>query len=115
MPGDLPANPPFYDDFLLPDCSRLPLLSVHPFSGKRYISPEDFTVSDISGLRVCFRANSDIRLFTGTSTRSDGLKFKDLDHINDSSIIDGDSGEGGEAPDPDGGAGGNGEAPDPAA
>ena len=76
---------------------------------------EDFTVSDISGLRVCFRANSDIRLFTGTSTRSDGLKFKDLDHINDSSIIDGDSGEGGEAPDPDGGAGGNGEAPDPAA
>ena len=76
---------------------------------------ENFTVSDISGLRVCFRANSDIRLFTGTSTRSDGLKFKDLDHINDSSIIDGDSGEGGEAPDPDGGAGGNGEAPDPAA
>ena len=72
---------------------------------------EDFTVSDISGLRVCFRANSDIRLFTGTSTRSDGLKF----NINDSSIIDGDSGEGGEAPDPDGGAGGNGEAPDPAA
>ena len=50
-----------------------------------------------------------------TSMRSDGLKFKDLDHINDSSIIDGDSGEGGEAPDPDGGAGGNGEAPDPAA
>lgn len=76
---------------------------------------ENFTVSDISGLWVCFRANSDIRLFTGTSTRSDGLKFKDLDHINDSSIIDGDSGEGGEAPDPDGGAGGNGEAPDPAA
>ena len=63
---------------------------------------EDFTVSDIS-------------LFTGTSTRSDGLKFKDLDHINDSSIIDGGSGEGGEAPDPDGDAGGNGEAPDPAA
>jgi predicted histone-like DNA-binding protein len=47
---------------------------------------EDFTVSDISGLRVCFRANSDIRLFTGTSTRSDGLKFKDLDHINDSMV-----------------------------
>lgn len=76
---------------------------------------EDFTVSDISGLRVCFRANSDIRLFTGTSTRSDGLKFKDLDHINDSSIIDGGSGEGGEAPDPDEGTGGSGEAPDPAA
>jgi hypothetical protein len=31
-----------------------------------------------------------------------GLKFKDLDIINDSSIIDGDSGEGGDAPDPDG-------------
>ena len=45
---------------------------------------EDFTVADIQGLRICFRANSDIRLFTGTSTRSDGLKFKDLDHINSS-------------------------------
>ena len=42
---------------------------------------EDFTSADIQGLRICFRANSDIRLSTGTSTRSDGLKFKDLDHI----------------------------------
>ena len=71
-------------------------------------------------LKVC--KQHDFRLIvgsgwakTGASMQTDGLKFKDLDHINDSSIIDGDSGEGGEAPDPDGGAGGNGEAPDPAA
>ena len=67
---------------------------------------EDFTVADIQGLRICFRANSDIRLFTGTSTRSDGLQFKDLDHINAS---DGTGGNGGETPNPDQG----GEAPDP--
>ena len=48
---------------------------------------EDFTSADIQGLRICFRANSDIRLSTGTSTRSDGLKFKDLDHINKSDEI----------------------------
>ena len=30
---------------------------------------EDFTSADIQGLRICFRANSDIRLSTGTSTR----------------------------------------------
>lgn len=47
---------------------------------------EDFTVADIQGLRICFRANSDIRLFTSASTRSDGLKFKDLDHINSSNL-----------------------------
>ena len=57
----------------------------------------------------------DFRTLLRKTLLSGGLKFKDLDHINDSSIIDGDSGEGGEAPDPDGGAGGNGEAPDPAA
>ena len=50
---------------------------------------EDFTSADIQGLRICFRANSDIRLSTGTSTRSDGLKFKDLDHINKSDVIGG--------------------------
>ena len=43
-------------------------------------------MEDISGLWIYFRSNSDIRLFTGTTTRSDGLKFKDLDHINDSGI-----------------------------
>lgn len=77
--------------------------------------PEDFTVADISGLRVCFRANSDIRLFTGTSTRSDGLKFKDLDHINDAKINDGGTNGGDETPDPDGGSGDDDETPDPAA
>lgn len=76
---------------------------------------EDFTIANISGLRICFRANSDIRLFTGTTTRSDGLKFKDLDHINDSGSIGDGSDDGGETPDPDGGSGGNSEAPDPAA
>ena len=76
---------------------------------------EDFTIANISGLRICFRANSDIRLFTGTTTRSDGLKFKDLDHINDSGSVGDGSDDGGETPDPDGGSGGNGEAPDPAA
>jgi len=76
---------------------------------------EDFTIANISGLRICFRANSDIRLFTGTTTRSDGLKFKDLDHINDSGSVGDGSDDGGETPDPDGGSGGNSEAPDPAA
>lgn len=64
---------------------------------------EDFTSADIQGLRICFRANSDIRLFTGATTRTDGLTFKDLDRINES----GDAGSG-ETPDPD-----EGEAPDP--
>lgn len=79
---------------------------------------EDFTVADITGLRICFRANSDIRLSTGIATRTDGLTFKDLDCINKSknngSIPD-DGGEGDiPNPDDDGGNGG-GEAPDPAA
>lgn len=43
--------------------------------------PEDFTQQDISGLRICFRANNDIRLNTGVTTRTDGLTFKDLDKI----------------------------------
>lgn len=71
----------------------------------------DFTVADISGLRICFRANSDIRLFTGTTTRSNGLKFKDLDHIKESgNDLNNEEGGDEEAPNP----GGNGEAPDPA-
>lgn len=77
---------------------------------------EDFTVADISGLRICFRANSDIRLFTGTATRSDGLKFKDLDHINESNGIVDDPGEGdGGGTQKPGGGSDDGEAPDPAA
>lgn len=43
---------------------------------------EDFTAQDITGLRICFRANNDIRLHTGAATRSDGLKLKDVDRIN---------------------------------
>ena len=76
---------------------------------------EDFTSADIQGLRICFRANSDIRLSTGTSTRSDGLKFKDLDHINKSDVIGGnpDDGNDGENPNPGGGSGDDDEAPDP--
>lgn len=73
---------------------------------------EDFTVADISGLRICFCANSDIRLQTGGAARINSLKFKDLDHINkdsdgngNNSDIDdsgdkGDLGDGGESPDP---------------
>lgn len=73
---------------------------------------EDFTMADITGLRICFRANSDIRLFTGTSTRSDGLQFKDLDHIKGTDTNpDGGNEGGGETPNPDSG----GETPDPAA
>lgn len=68
---------------------------------------EDFTAANIEGLRICFRAHSDIRLFTGTSTRSDGLTFKDLDRIN-ASDPNGNEPGGGETPDPD-----EGEAPDP--
>ena len=73
---------------------------------------EDFTSADIQGLRICFRANSDIRLSTGTSTRSDGLKFKDLDHINKSDVIGGnpDDGNDGENPNPGGGSGDDDEA-----
>ena len=43
---------------------------------------EDFTAQDITGLRICFRANNDIRLHTGAAPRSDGLKLKDVDRIN---------------------------------
>lgn len=49
---------------------------------------EDFTASDISGLRICFRANKDIRITASGSTRSDGLNFKDVDRINDETSDD---------------------------
>lgn len=55
---------------------------------------EEFTAQDIIGLRICFRANNDIRLHTGTSTRSDGLKFRDVDRINESGESEGVNGEG---------------------
>lgn len=44
---------------------------------------EAFTANDIDGLRVCFRANKDIRIVASGSTRSDGLSLKDVDRINE--------------------------------
>ena len=43
---------------------------------------EEFTSNDITALRICFRANSDIRIVASGSTRSDGLVLKDVDRIN---------------------------------
>lgn len=44
----------------------------------------DFTATDITGLRICFRAHNDIRLNTGTTTtRTDGLVLRDVDRLND--------------------------------
>ena len=59
--------------------------------------PEDFSATDITGLRICFRANSEIRLSTNISTRTDGLVLKDVDRINTDSN-DPDSGDHGEDP-----------------
>lgn len=77
---------------------------------------EDFTSADITGLRICFRANKDIRLNTGVTTRTDGLSLKDVDKVNKSSNIPDNGGipdDGGNTPDnPDDNKG---EAPDPAA
>lgn len=42
---------------------------------------EEFTAQNITGLRICFRAHNEIRLYTGTATRTDGLKLKDIDRI----------------------------------
>ena len=44
---------------------------------------EVFTANDIIGLRVCFRANKEIRITANGSTRSEGLSLKDVDRIND--------------------------------
>lgn len=55
-------------------------------------TPEDFTANSITGLRICFRANSDIRLVASGSTRSDGLIFKDVDRLNSDSTTGGDGG-----------------------
>ena len=56
---------------------------------------EDFTANDITGLRICFRANSDIRLVAAGVTRSEGLSFKDVDRIQGGSTGDDNNGEGG--------------------
>ena len=44
---------------------------------------EAFTANDITGLRVCFRANKEIRITASGSTRSEGLSLKDVDRIKD--------------------------------
>lgn len=54
---------------------------------------EDFTSNDITALRICFRANSDIRIVSSGATRSDGLVLKDVDRINNTD--DNGSSEGG--------------------
>lgn len=46
---------------------------------------EAFTANDITGLRICFRANNDIRIVASGSTRSDGLVLKDVDRIDEES------------------------------
>lgn len=43
---------------------------------------EDFIGSDITALRICFRANSDIRITASGTTRTEGLVLKDVDRIN---------------------------------
>ena len=59
---------------------------------------EAFTANDITGLRVCFRANKEIRITANGSTRSEGLSLKDVDRINDELPT-----EGGGPSSPDGG------------
>lgn len=75
-------------------------------------SAEDFTAADITGLRICFRANKDIRLNTGTTTRTDGLSLKDVDRVNKANSAGGNDNPDDNNPDgkPD-----DGETPDPAA
>lgn len=50
-------------------------------SSKGAETPEELTADDITGLRVCFRANKSMRLVTQGAFRSAGLAFKDLDFI----------------------------------
>lgn len=62
----------------------------------------DFTAADITGLRICFRANNDIRLHTAAGTRTEGLTLKDVDRLNESGAgkEPGGDGGGGEIVDP---------------
>jgi len=57
---------------------------------------EAFTANDITGLRICFRANNDIRIVASGSTRSDGLVLKDVDRIDSEGSSTGGSDGGGE-------------------
>ena len=77
---------------------------------------ESFTAADITGLRICFRANKDIRLNMGTTTRTNGLNLKDVDRINKANASGEDNNPDDGNPDdnnPDGNPD-DGEAPDPA-
>lgn len=73
---------------------------------------DEFTAADITGLRICFRADKDIRLNTGTTTRTDGLTLKDVDRVNKPNGSGSDDNPNDNTPDdnPDGGV-----TPDPAA
>lgn len=57
---------------------------------------EEFTASDITGLRICFRANNDIRIVASGTTRSDGLVLKDVDRIDSEEDADSSAGGSGE-------------------
>lgn len=61
---------------------------------------EEFNATDIEGLRICFRASNDIRVYTGTTTRTDGLVLKDVDRINDPNSSGEEEGGGGDVVDP---------------
>lgn len=74
-------------------------------------NPAEFTPNDITALRICFRANKDIRLTAGSgATRTDGLHLKDVDKLNKDTVQE--EVPGGNEPGGEGGNGG-GEAPDP--
>lgn len=57
---------------------------------------DEFTANDITGLRICFRANSDIRIVASGATRSDGLVLKDVDRIDSEGGTTGGTDGGGE-------------------
>lgn len=50
--------------------------------GQGATDAESFATSDITGLRICFRASNDIRIHNGATTRTDGLSFIDVDKVN---------------------------------
>jgi len=64
---------------------------------------DDFMATDINGLRICFRANRDIRIVASGTTRSEGLNFKDVDRINDGTSEEDNGGDGGKDSPSDGG------------
>ena len=63
--------------------------------GYFYLAAKSKGTEKAEDLRICFRANSDIRLVAAGTTRSDGLSFKDVDRIQGGSIGGDNSGNGG--------------------